>query len=159
MAYLLDANVFIAANNQHYGMDFCPAFWEWLPKAHSAGHVFSIESVRRELLDPKISEWAASLDRTFFLQPDESVFPHFAEVSEWVTTKYDPAGATSFLDSADYFLIAQAKAGGHTVVTHERPDNSTKRVKIPNVCIALKVPGVSPFHMLREQMARFVLPR
>ena len=30
MAYLLDANVFIAAKNLHYGFDFCPAFWDWL---------------------------------------------------------------------------------------------------------------------------------
>ena len=27
MAYFLDANVFIAAKNLHYGLDFCPAFW------------------------------------------------------------------------------------------------------------------------------------
>ena len=25
MSYLLDANVFMAANNPHYGLDFCPA--------------------------------------------------------------------------------------------------------------------------------------
>ena len=32
MAYLLDANVFIAVNNLHYGLDFCPAFWAgWWP--------------------------------------------------------------------------------------------------------------------------------
>mgnify|MGYP006298525777 CR=1 FL=1 len=30
MAYLLDANVFIEAKNRYYGMDFCPAFWDWL---------------------------------------------------------------------------------------------------------------------------------
>jgi hypothetical protein len=30
MAYLLDANVFISAKNLHYGLDFCPAFWDWL---------------------------------------------------------------------------------------------------------------------------------
>ena len=30
MAYLLDANVFIAAKNLHYSLDFCPAFWDWL---------------------------------------------------------------------------------------------------------------------------------
>jgi hypothetical protein len=28
MAYLLDANVFIQAKNLHYGLDFCPAFWD-----------------------------------------------------------------------------------------------------------------------------------
>jgi hypothetical protein len=30
MAYLLDANVFISAKNLHYGLNFCPAFWDWL---------------------------------------------------------------------------------------------------------------------------------
>lgn len=29
MAYLLDADVFIRAKNLHYGLDFCPAFWDW----------------------------------------------------------------------------------------------------------------------------------
>lgn len=42
MAYLLDANVFIAAKNLHYGLDFCPAFWEWLIERNQAGRVFSI---------------------------------------------------------------------------------------------------------------------
>ena len=52
MAYLLDANVFIAAKNLHYGLDFCPAFWEWLVASHSAGFVYSVENpfdmLRRE---------------------------------------------------------------------------------------------------------------
>jgi len=30
MACLLDANVFMQAKNLHYGLDFCPAFWDWL---------------------------------------------------------------------------------------------------------------------------------
>ena len=34
MAYLLDANVFIQAKNLHYGLDFCPAFWDW-PALHN----------------------------------------------------------------------------------------------------------------------------
>ncbi len=29
MSYLLDANVFMSAKNLHYGLDFCPAFWDW----------------------------------------------------------------------------------------------------------------------------------
>lgn len=43
MAYLLDANVFIEARRRHYGMDFCPAFWDWLFQANVSGRVFSIE--------------------------------------------------------------------------------------------------------------------
>ena len=47
MAYLLDANVFIQAKNLHYGLDFCPAFWDWLVARKAAGEVFSIERVWR----------------------------------------------------------------------------------------------------------------
>ena len=42
MAYLLDANVFIQAKNLHYGLDFCPAFWDWLIDRNEAGVVFSL---------------------------------------------------------------------------------------------------------------------
>jgi hypothetical protein len=45
MAYLLDANVFIQAKNLRYGLDFCPAFWDWLAAKNAAGHVGSIEKV------------------------------------------------------------------------------------------------------------------
>ncbi len=49
MAYLLDANVFIQAKNLYYGLDFCPAFWEWLIVQNAAGRVFSIERVGDEI--------------------------------------------------------------------------------------------------------------
>ena len=49
MPYLLDANVFIQAKNLHYGMDFCPGFWDWLLEANADGRVFSVESVGDEL--------------------------------------------------------------------------------------------------------------
>lgn len=41
MTYLLDANVFIQAKNLHYGLDFCPAFWDWLIDNNREGRVFS----------------------------------------------------------------------------------------------------------------------
>ncbi len=42
MPYLLDANVFIQAKNLHYGLDFCPAFWDWLIAENANNNVFSI---------------------------------------------------------------------------------------------------------------------
>jgi hypothetical protein len=44
MAYLLDADVFIRAKNLHYGLDFCPAFWDWLIQSNADGVVFSVEA-------------------------------------------------------------------------------------------------------------------
>src|SRR6266571_7455264 len=60
MPYLLDANVFIQAKNLHYGMDFCPAFWDWLIEGNAAKQVFSIEKVGDEILAiaDELADWA-----------------------------------------------------------------------------------------------------
>lgn len=47
MAYLLDSDVFIRAKNDHFGFDFCPAFWDWLVLADNEGTVASLHRVRR----------------------------------------------------------------------------------------------------------------
>jgi len=72
MAYLLDANVFIQAKNLHYGLDFCPAFWDWLIDRNAAGAVFSIEKVGDEIEagQDDLSAWAAERSAGFFLKPD-----------------------------------------------------------------------------------------
>lgn len=69
MAYLLDANVFIQAKNLHYGLDFCPAFWEWLIEKNKASQVFSIEKVADEINagDDELSRWAIQRGNSFFL--------------------------------------------------------------------------------------------
>ena len=60
MSYLLDANVFMSANNLHYGLDFCPAFWEWLIHKGNTGSVFSIDKVADEIEagQDDLSDWA-----------------------------------------------------------------------------------------------------
>jgi hypothetical protein len=76
----------------------------------------------------------------------------------WATSQtYQPAAVTTFLQLADYYLVAQAHAGNHTVVTHEVPSASIRRIKIPDACIGLGIKCVTPFEMLRAERARFVL--
>ena len=160
MAYLLDADVFIQAKNRHYGLDFCPAFWDWLIDANAAGRVFSVEKVGGEVqaIEDDLSEWADDRGPGFFLPPDQSVLPALGAVGDWASSQtYEPSAVATFLAAADYYLIAQAFAGSHTVVTHETPSTSLKKIKIPNVCIGLSVRCVSPFEMLRAGRARFVL--
>jgi hypothetical protein len=65
----------------------------------------------------------------------------------------------TFLQVADYYLVAHALAHGHTVVTHEIVANTTKKIKIPNACIGLKIKCMTPFEMLRHERARFILGR
>jgi len=56
-------------------------------------------------------------------------------VSRWAASGgYDPAAVNTFLQDADYYLVAHAHAHGLTVVTHEVPADSVKKIKIPNAC-------------------------
>ncbi len=162
MPYLLDANVFIQAKNLHYGFDFCPAFWDWLVEANSRDIVFSIERVGDELKagDDELAEWARGRGITFFLPPDQPVIDAFGRVTTWVQNQaYEPAAINTFLQVADYYLVAHALAHGFTVVTHEVPASTRRRVKIPNVCIGLGIHHVTPYDMLRREQARFVLEK
>jgi len=160
MGYLLDANVFIQGKNLHYGLDFCPAFWDWLIENNAANKVFSIEKVGDEIEagGDELADWAAERGPDFFLKPDSVILPALGSVSEWAASQdYEPAAVNTFLQVADYYLIAQALAHHHTVVTHEVAAASTKKIKIPNVCIGLDIKCMTPYEMLRRERARFVL--
>lgn len=160
MAYILDANVFIAAKNLHYGFDFCPAFWDWLVAGNESGRVFSVEKVGDEVqaIGDELAEWAAEQGDGFFLRPEATDFPAMAEVSAWANSQaYEPAAVSTFLQVADYYLVAQAYAGRHTVITHEVPSASTRKIKIPDACIGLGIRCMTPYEMLRRERARFVL--
>lgn len=79
-------------------------------------------------------------------------------MSAWVTGQgYEPAAVNTFLQVADYYLVAHALSHQHTVVTHEKPSTSTKKIKIPEPCIGLRIKCMTPFEMLRRERARFVL--
>lgn len=160
MAYLLDSDVFIRAKNLHYGFDFCPAFWDWLIAENDSGKVFSIEKVGDELVavDDELSEWAKARGDGFFLQPDASVLPALQDVGVWADGKeYTPSAVSTFLQVADYYLVAQALAGKHTVVTHETPSTSTRKIKIPDACIGIGLKCMTPYQMLRRERAQFIL--
>ena len=161
-AYLLDANVFIQAKNLHYGFDFCPAFWDWLVEQNGTGRVASIEKVADELQagEDELTEWAGARSEGFFLPPDNAVLPALGAVSDWASGQgYKPAAVATFLQVADYWLVAHALAHECIVVTHEVPADTTSKIKIPNACVGLNLRCISPYDMLRRERARFVLGR
>jgi hypothetical protein len=161
MAYLIDTDIFIAAKNLHYGMDFCPAFWEWLVAANNAKKLLTIEAVHDDLADggDELAAWAKASDGGFFVSPVESDLAALGQVTRWINDHktYTSAAKQTFLGCSDYFVVSQALGGGHTVITHERLENSVHRVKIPNVCVALNVKYMTCWQMLRTERARFVL--
>ncbi len=160
MKYLLDSDVFIQAKNLHYGLDFCPAFWDWLVTSNAGGNVFSIEKVGDEIEAgaDELATWAAARGDGFFLKPDSAILPALSVVSSWATGQtYEPAAVSTFLQKADFYLVAHALAHGYVVVTHEVAAASTKKIKIPNACIGVGVKCMNPYEMLRRERARFVL--
>ena len=160
MAYLLDSNVFIQASNLHYGFDFCPGFWEWLLAANAESNALSITQVQDELAagDDQLAEWAKTAGRGFFLEIDQATSPTLARVAQWVQSQdYDAPAINTFLQVADYYLVSYALAHGHTIVTHEVPADSVRKIKIPNVCMGLGVSWMNPFSMLRREAVRLVL--
>ncbi len=160
MAYLLDTNIFIEAKKHHYGFAFCPAFWDWLIRSNTAGQVFSIEKVGDEIEagDDELRDWARERGKAFFLKLKPEMAPSLRKVSLWATSQsYESAAISDFLSKADYYLVTHALTTGDTVVTHERPSSSTKKIKIPDACVGLGIRFMNPFQMLGIERARFIL--
>ena len=157
---LLDANIFIQAKNLHYGFDFCPAFWEWLVEQNTSERMFSIDKVADEIAagDDNLKAWAQKQGADFFLMTDENVVAQFGKVSEWAGSQnYEQGAINTFLQGADYYLVAHALTSKRVVVTHEVPSGSTRSIKLPNVCADLNLRCMNPYEMLRREKARFVL--
>jgi hypothetical protein len=160
VSYLLDANVFMSAKNLHYGMDFCPAFWDWLIHKGNAGSVFSIDKVADEIEagQDELTDWVRDYGHALFKRTPPTLTPQFAQVSNWAMGQgYSPPAIDLFLKTADYYLIAHALAGNHIMVTHEHHSTSKNRIKIPDACLGLGVRCWTPYQMLRTEQARFVL--
>lgn len=111
-----------------------------------------------QAIEDNLSQWAADRGPSFFLPPGTDDLASLAAVSAWAGSHhYEPSAVSTFLQVADYYLVAQAHAGKHIVVTHEIPSASTRRIKIPDACIGLGIKCMTPFEVLRLERARFVL--
>jgi len=113
MSYLLDSDVFIQVKNLHYGLDFCPAFWDWLIAANAKKLVFSTEKVGDEIQAgaDELATWAAGRGDTFFLKPDSAILPALATVSSWATGQnYEPA-AVSHVPASRRLLSRRSRTG------------------------------------------------
>ncbi|WP_424567722.1 DUF4411 family protein [Streptomyces sp. CH-036] len=159
--YLVDANVLIEAKNRYYAFDIAPGFWAWLDHAHENAIACSIEPVRDELMQgaDELAAWAHA-HPGFFRPIDDDATKYFGPLTVWTQSKpFTAAAAQEFLtNTADFFLVAYARAHGHTLVTLEQPrPDARKRVLIPDACNALGVVYSNTFGMLRNAQARLDL--
>jgi len=161
LRYLLDANTYIEAKNQYYGMDICPAYWDWLDKQFALGTIASVDMIGRELKEgnDELANWVRERPDHFISNDDELTQTLFADIVQFVMKgNYNPGNRDNFLAKADPWIIAKAKAIGASVVTHEAVAAvNTRKVKVPNICQQFEVPCLNTFRFLRELEARFVL--
>ena len=126
----------------------------------NTGSVFSIDKVADEIEagQDELSDWARNHGHALFRRTPPVLAPQFTQVSTWATgQQHTPAAINTFLQVADFYLIAHALASNHVIVTHEHPSNSPNRIKIPDACVGLGVRFMTPYQMLRIERARFVL--
>lgn len=160
MPYLLDANVFIEAQNRYYASDIVPAFWDWMD--HSLGpNVATVAPIRDELLvkDDPLGEWIRARRDADWVLPvdDEATQVIFTSIANDLSqSNYSRPAIEKFLAGADPWLIAKAVAIGAAVVTHEvgSPD-ARARVPIPNICSPLGIACMNTFDTLRALEAKF----
>ena len=158
--YLIDANIFIQAQNGYYGIDICPGFWEWMTNQGAAGSLGSIAEVYKQFTpdNSECQEWKRRNVQWFKVKHQEAdLAAAYQTINKWVESRsYRQAAKDIFYADPDYELIARAKAGAHTVVASEVPaPDAIKKVKIPDVCKGINVTCVDLFKVLRATGARF----
>lgn len=155
--FLLDTNVFVQAHRHYYAFDICPGFWAALLEQHERGRILSLDRVKIELDRGKddLKVWAENtMPKSCFARTDEpGVVGAFAEAQNWANSQpqFQVAAKAQFAQAADGWLPAYAREHQFEVVTLEESSaTAQKRVPLPNLCIALGVPYVNTFAMLRE---------
>lgn len=164
--YVLDANIFIEGKKRYYAFDLVPRFWEVLKRFASDGRIVSIDRIRDwELLRKKpkddngerkedeLSEWVRrEFWDGFMSTDDDDVIRAHGQIIGWAQaqSQFRDSAKAEFANEPDAWLIAYAKAKGHSVVTHEvLAPEAKKRVPIPNVCKESDIPWINTFDMLR----------
>jgi hypothetical protein len=150
----LDANVYITAYRNYYAFDLVESFWKHLVAEAKTGRIVSIDRVKNELedKDDPLCDWARrECSQAFTVTDRPDVIHSYEAITKWVHAQdFTVAAKHEFSRNADGWIIAYAKAAGHTIVTHERYEpNRKNKVKIPNICKQFGVKYVDTFAMLR----------
>lgn len=152
--YCLDTNVFVEGWNKYYAYEFCPKYWEILDQFAMDGRIFSPIEVKREIekTDDALLKWIKDKDYYF-----KEITPKTQEILRDILTKYERlVDSTKQRSIADPWVIATAVEHNATVVTKETPAiNSRRRIKIPDVCIAMNVRWIDDFKFTRELGIKF----
>ena len=153
--YWLDSNVFIEGFKGPYAFDIAPRFWDLIDEMIDGGRLACPVRVYEELQDVQddLARWVRERRQSgLFVEPGHVVQEEFRAIAAHVMQRYpDNQARRRFLDRADPWVIAHARATGGSVVTLEPTVSRTsQQVKIPNVCDRLNVRWANTYDMLRE---------
>ena len=154
--FWMDANSFITPHRTAYRFDMVPQFWDFLKQKAEEGVIASPDFVLGELCgsDPKkedaLEKWAKPLKGIMFLDADEFVQASYKQIADYVNGNYKPQWIAKFLDGADPWVIAYAKAHGGKIVTFETPASLSQKPKIPDVAGHFNVKCITIWDMLSE---------
>ncbi len=146
--YCIDTSALIAAWYERYKPNRFPKLWDQLDGLIKSGRLVSSSLVLRECSKQRSEELHGWLKprEAMFHTPDETVQ---AQV-DFIVNSYQglvSAGKEKF--QADPFVIALAKAAGHTGITEETGPASL--AKIPGVCAAMKVPCLNLMQLIDQE--------
>lgn len=152
--FLIDSNVFINAKYFHYNFNYCKMFWDYLVDLHKNDIVFTINSVKKELMakPDEISHWINhEVPASFFLD-EMSSMANYAKLMNW-SQKLDVIDKAkedfASQSKADAFLIAHAMTHNFSIITHERSQpGAKKRIMIPNAADAHGVNTLTIYEFL-----------
>ena len=148
MLYLLDASVFITANDSYYAIDRVPEFWEWLRHVGNEGHVKVPLEIYEEIKDgPKDADkdllyaWLQQQTNHDALLLKEEVDNNLVQAA--VAAGYAPDLTDDEVEQLgrDPFLLAYGlvQPADRCIVTVEvsKPKRMRQNRHLPDVCKTL----------------------
>ncbi len=154
MLYLLDANVLIRADEDYYGFDQVPQFWDWLYAECQAGIVKMPLEIWQEVSGSRtqLGKWIndATVKDALILneEADQTL------VNDVLANGYGAALTDAELEKIgqDPFLVAYARVTANRVVVTKEvsaPSKLRANRKVPDVCNTFGTRWMKDFDLYR----------
>lgn len=153
--FCFDTSAFLEPWKTHYPPDIVRPLWDQIETFGKDGVVVAPEQVLRELskYDDPLSSWAKD-HAHIFKAPTEAVQRALRDV---MRTHPGLVSIGKNRSGADPWVIAQARVSAAVVVTYEGPEPNRRQPKIPEVCLAYKIPCLTFVDFLRDVNIQFRL--
>ena len=161
-SFWLDTDSLVRPSAEGYRFAILPRFWKFLEEQAEQQIIVSSIRVLQELeakqeKPDELLVWARNQQGTLFLEPSHDVQETLRQIVDKVanTPRYYPQHVHRFLAGADPWLVAHAKVSGGKIVTFEKPEPNSHKVKIPDVANEFGVLCMNIYDALSELGASF----